>query len=140
MAQPFSCLCGTPTCRGLIDGAKNMTAAQLSGLWLAKHIRELRAEQQQQQSAAISTVSSDPTTAALQNAVEQAERVVDAARCALLSYINSTSGGHEQGTPTAGQSNGVNGHDVKGSNGLGRRGPTSRELSGEMGGDTAIRV
>lgn len=134
MAQPFQCLCGTPTCRGTIDGARNMTPAQLDGLWLSKHIRELRAEQASGSPSPAS--STDPTAYALQHAVDQAEKVVEAARSALLSYT---------ATSTAGGSGGVNkflsngADDVKG-NGLGRRGPTSRELSGEMGGDTAIRV
>ncbi|KAJ3484156.1 hypothetical protein NLG97_g7125 [Lecanicillium saksenae] len=138
MAQPFQCLCGTPTCRGTIDGAKNMTAAQLDGLWLSKHIRELRAEQASgSPSPASSVSSSDPTAYALQNAVDQAEKVVEAARSALLSYTN-TNGQHLNGNgANRFLSNSID--DVKG-NGIGRRGPTSRELSGEMGGDTAIRV
>ncbi len=137
MAQPFQCLCGTPTCRGTIDGAKKMTAAQLDGLWLAKHIRELRADQASG-SPSPSASSSDPTTDALQNALEQAEKVVEAARAALLSYTTTSNGGR------GGGSNGSstflsNSADHKG-NGIGRRGLTSRELSGEMGGDTAIRA
>lgn len=147
MAQPFQCLCGTPTCRGTIDGAKKMTSAQLDGLWLSKHIRELRAEQASgSSSATLSTPSSDPTAEALKNAVDQAEKVVEAARSALLSYAGSVTAA----SPAAQQSNGsadVNGSskflsnagDVK-RNGLDRRGPSSRELGGEMGGDTAIRV
>lgn len=127
MAQPFQCLCGTPTCRGTIDGAKKMTSAQLDGLWLSKHIRELRAELESAGSAspAGSSSSSDPTTSALQNAIDQAEKVVEAARAALLSYASSSSNGADSA--------------FKG-NGIGRRGLTSRELSGEMGGDTAIRA
>lgn len=46
MAQPFTCNCGTPSCRGRISGAKDMTPAQLEGYWLSSHIRELKSEQQ----------------------------------------------------------------------------------------------
>ncbi len=45
MAQPFDCLCGKPTCRGTIRGAKQMGEAQLAGTWLNGHIRELLDEQ-----------------------------------------------------------------------------------------------
>ncbi|KAM3524032.1 hypothetical protein NHJ13051_004745 [Beauveria bassiana] len=132
MAQPFQCLCGTPTCRGTIDGAKKMTSAQLDGLWLAKHIRELRAEQASGSLPATPASSSDPTAYALQRAIDQAEKVVEAARSALLSYTSTATGSNKFLGNSA--------DDVKG-NGAGRRaGPTSRELSGEMGGDTAIRV
>ncbi|KAM3555798.1 hypothetical protein MY1884_005397 [Beauveria asiatica] len=132
MAQPFQCLCGTPTCRGTIDGAKKMTSAQLDGLWLAKHIRELRAEQASSSLLATPAFSSDPTAYALQQAIDQAEKVVEAARSALLSYTSTATGSSKFLSNSA--------DDVKG-NGAGRRvGPTSRELSGEMGGDTPIRV
>jgi len=83
MAQAFDCLCGKPTCRGRISGANDMTPAQLEGLWLNGHIRELLEEQQQSAAAATTLPNSS-----------------GAARC----------------------------------------GPTSRELSGEMGGDTLSAV
>jgi hypothetical protein len=107
MDQPFDCLCGTATCRGRISGAKDMTDVQLEGVWLNGHIRELREEQQKQkQKPAAEAATTDATAQALKDALQQAEKVVVAARAALLSY------------------------------GSQRRGPTSRELSGEMGGDT----
>ncbi len=134
MAQPFQCLCGTPTCRGTIDGAKKMTRAQLDGLWLSKHIRELRAEQESAGSPSPASVSSDPTTSALQNALDQAEKVVEAARAALLSYTSSSSSNGASTFLSNSADNATKG------NGIGRRGLTSRELSGEMGGDTAIRA
>ncbi|KAK3315055.1 hypothetical protein B0H66DRAFT_332160 [Apodospora peruviana] len=145
MAQPFDCLCGTPTCRGRISGARDMTDAQLEGVWLNGHIRELREEQKRTAAsgvkpngmhkgtsengavtavaAAASTPSpakslattNDETALALQDAVLQAEKMVEAARHALLSYVQQI-----DNAGTGGQ----------------RRGPTSRELSGEMGGDT----
>ncbi|KAK4212194.1 histone-lysine N-methyltransferase ash1 [Rhypophila decipiens] len=139
MAQPFDCLCGKPTCRGRISGAKDMTDAQLEGVWLNGHIRDLLLERKQQTAVGVKTngevVSengtapvnghhaeqehqADQTTKALEDAVLQAEKVVEAARHALFSYIRQT-GGTKNG-PAGAQ----------------RRGPTSRELSGEMGGDT----
>lgn len=44
MAQPFDCLCGKPTCRRLINGAKNMSQEMLHGVWLNGHIHALLAE------------------------------------------------------------------------------------------------
>jgi len=45
MAQPFDCLCGAPTCRGRISGAKAMgEQGQLDGTWLNGHIREMLEE------------------------------------------------------------------------------------------------
>ncbi|KAH6997172.1 hypothetical protein EDB80DRAFT_727202 [Ilyonectria destructans] len=125
MAQPFDCLCNTPTCRGRIAGARDMTDTQLDGTWLNGHIIQLRAEQRR---------ASDPTAAALEDAVSLAEKVLEAARLALRTYtgIPSTNG------------NGVfNGKVANG--GLSKspsaqhRDVSSRALGGEMGGDT-IRV
>lgn len=137
MAQPFDCLCGAPSCRGTIAGARDMTPAQLEGVWLNGHIRELLDEKN---SSINSAQSTDPTTRALREALIQAEKVVEAARVALSTYVVQNS--HELGTTRVGGSK-VNGFGTNGAlgsaAGLNRRGPTSRELSGEMGGDT-IRV
>lgn len=94
MAQPFDCLCGTPSCRGRIAGARDMTRAQLDGLWLNGHIRELLEERD-----------------------------------------HTTNGHHAGGFDDAGRAS-TAGAPL----GAQRRGPTSRELSGEMGGDTSVRV
>jgi hypothetical protein len=96
MAQGFSCFCGTPTCRGTIKGAKNMSARDLEGVWLNPHIRQLLEERDGQ-----SVV------------VAAAKKEVGKARNGLGSREMSG----EMGGDT-------------------RRGVTSRELSGEMGGDT----
>ncbi|KAM0284549.1 hypothetical protein ACHAQH_001915 [Verticillium albo-atrum] len=129
MAQPFDCFCGAPTCRGTISGARDMTDAQLDGLWLNGHIRELLEERRLNGTSA---GAEDPTTRALQEAVAQAEKGVDAARAALRAY-----------TEAYGSRNGVKG--AKAVNGqsdfpatAGRRGASSRELAGEMGGDTIV--
>lgn len=129
MAQPFDCVCGTAACRGKIAGAKDMTAKQLEGLWLNGHIRELKDEQNASEEAGaggstngkygsqdnlshakVGVADGDPTAQALKDALGHAEKVVEAARAALLGYIGAAA----------------------------RRGPTSRELSGEMGGDTVV--
>jgi hypothetical protein len=81
----------------------------------------------------------DQTAIALRQALEYAEKAVGAARHALASYLDSIQR----------PSSGVNGSSSKKVNGVvhaennflvnggaQRRGPTSRELSGEMGGDT----
>lgn len=87
MAQTFPCNCATPSCRGTISGAKDMSPKSLEGIWLSAHIRQLLEERDSK------SASSAPTA----NAVK------------------------------------VNGVAPK-------EGVTSRELSGEMGGDTTARV
>ncbi|KAI9896429.1 hypothetical protein N3K66_008601 [Trichothecium roseum] len=44
MAQPFACLCGTPSCKRTIAGAGQMSPTQLEGNWLSGHIRRLLEE------------------------------------------------------------------------------------------------
>jgi len=139
MSQPFDCLCGTPSCRGRISGAKDMTDAQLEGLWINGHIIELREEQKKAKAAAVNgTAANDPTAQALKAALQQAEKVVVAARAALFSYAQTVGNGYGQGYANGSPAQfGVDGLSKTGStNGAQRRGPTSRELSGEMGGDT----
>lgn len=85
MAQPFDCFCSSSNCRGRIDGAGNMSAKQLEGLWLNGYIRDMIADR-------------------------------DEAK-------------HHTGDGAT--TNGVESKKVAGT-----RGVTSRELSGEMGGDT----
>ncbi|OTA57873.1 hypothetical protein K449DRAFT_334962 [Hypoxylon sp. EC38] len=145
MAQPFDCLCGKPTCRGRISGAKDMTKAELEGVWLNGHILELLKEQDNSRRNADlgketepengrstisrkdpsteATLPQDATAHALKDALKHAEMVVEAARVALESYLESTAFGGADATLAAG---------------LKRRGVTSRELSGEMGGDTIV--
>lgn len=122
MAQPFDCFCGSATCRGKIAGAKDMPSKQLEGLWLNGHIHELKDEQAEAKGyatrnghqdtllSADACGANDPTARALRDALGHAEKVVEAARAALLGYVGAAA----------------------------RRGPTSRELSGEMGGDTVV--
>lgn len=38
LAQPFKCFCGEATCKGTIQGAEQMGAAQLTGYWLNQHV------------------------------------------------------------------------------------------------------
>ncbi|KAG6087529.1 hypothetical protein E4U15_007761 [Claviceps sp. LM218 group G6] len=104
MAQPFTCLCNRPSCRGTISGAKDMKPSQLEGLWLSPHIR-LLLENAQQGEASISSTASKYLDEALKQERDNGRRSI-----------------------------GVGG-EVNGS-GAGERGPTSRELSGKMGGDT----
>ncbi|KAJ4313339.1 hypothetical protein N0V84_009468 [Fusarium piperis] len=129
MAQPFDCLCGTPTCRGRIAGARDMTETQLDGVWLNGHIIQLRAEQE------AARISADPTVNALHEAVVHAEKVLEAARLALRTYTGNAHAQNGNGIIMPKFTNGAPAK-VAGSE---HRGPTSRELSGEMGGDT-IRV
>jgi hypothetical protein len=118
-----------------------MTPGQLEGLWINGHIRELLAEKSaggkrgppgNGNAAAVGTGPAaplDPAARALRDVLEHAEKVVEAARLALNSYVDSRSGF----VSTAGD-----GMLSSASGGRTRRGPTSRELSGEMGGDTVV--
>lgn len=135
MAQPFKCFCGTPKCRGTISGAKDMTPAQLEGYWLNSHIRELMEDsssnsQQGDLRNGTTKTYNDPTAQALRDALIHAEQVVEAARSALRLYVADASS--RQALASGG--GGFIGEQY--GNGIGRRGPTSREMSGEMGGDT----
>ncbi|KAK4195305.1 hypothetical protein QBC40DRAFT_211696 [Triangularia verruculosa] len=140
MAQPFDCFCGSIACKGRISGARDMAPAQLDGMFLNMHIRELlgmngsrRYDQEEE--------DDDETAKALRG-------VVEAARKALDGYLAARSGrGKEKkvnGVHGAGGKK-VNGNGDYAGNGNGieveaeglrARGTTSRELSGEMGGDT----
>jgi hypothetical protein len=122
MAQPFQCLCSTPVCRGTIAGAKSMPPSKLEGYWLNGHIRQLLDEQHGSARKSF-TENEDATSQALRDALSQAEKVVEAARVALETYVGAQAGV-------------VHGQKLAMENSSGRRGPTSRELSGEMGGDT----
>lgn len=108
MAQPFDCLCNTPTCRGRIAGARDMAPRQLEGLWLNGHIRALLEERDGADAGAC-------------------KKQVNGAH-----GVNGTAGGAAYDVAGAGAAGA--------SAGAQRRGPTSRELSGEMGGDTSVAV
>lgn len=140
MAQPFDCLCGTPSCRGRIAGARDMPPEQLEGVWLNRHIRDLLEERDQQVNAAkkangvngvngasakangshatAATAVVDQQQQALRDALAQAERLIATLRQAAVAA--AAGGGLDVSTPAGAQ----------------RRGPTSRELAGEEGGDT----
>lgn len=143
MDQGFSCFCGTGSCLGYIGGAKHMTPGQLEGRWLNAHIRELLEERD-----SFSITGSlpgngianghikDATEAALFASLTQARKMVEAAQKALDMYISIHA---ENGT--AARENGIGSRELSGEmGGDTRRGVTSRELSGEMGGDTSISV
>lgn len=162
MAQSFDCLCGTPTCRGRIGGARDMTLTQLDGLWLNGHIRELLEEREKgtpkkngsASAAAVAngngvaatkasekgvdgsietlTESANQTVQALRDALMRAEKVVEA--------LQLTGFGNANGSANGNGFDAVKATATKAPSGCQRRGPTSRELSGEMGGDTSVHV
>jgi hypothetical protein len=105
-----------------------MTHSQLEGYWLNTHIRELLEDQRLENGTAALSDSNDPTAQALKDALSHAEQVVEAARTALRTYAESTA---VNGSRCAPSTNG------QFENGLSHRGLTSRELAGEMGGDTS---
>ncbi|KAL2195773.1 hypothetical protein P885DRAFT_39433 [Corynascus similis CBS 632.67] len=124
MAQPFDCLCGTPTCRGRIAGARDMAPAQLEGLWLNRHIRDLLEERdaggslkaKQHQVTGNGAVALPPNGAHGTNSTNGTNRGANG-----VGSVAKTDSTH---APAGAQ----------------RRGPTSRELGGEMGGDTTVPV
>ena len=115
MSQPFACLCKTPTCRGRIAGARDMAPRQLEGLWLNGHIRALLEER-------------DGADAGR----KKKQQVNGTNGTNGTNGVNGTAGGGAYDGAGAGASGVFAGAQ--------RRGPTSRELSGEMGGDTSVAV
>lgn len=116
MAQPFDCFCGKPTCKRVISGAKDMPSERLQGLWLNDHIHELLEEQASSQQYQLGSVPGNDGS------------------------VRST---QLPGAVLNGQAEKLNGTDAKANTqglGLLRRGVTSREMSGEMGGDTTVKV
>ncbi|PVH83830.1 hypothetical protein DL98DRAFT_104568 [Cadophora sp. DSE1049] len=120
MAQGFDCFCGAETCRGFISGAKNMSASQLEGLWLNPHIRALLSERDSSSSSSTTYLSNDPSSPPTSR--------------------TNTTGSPSPTTSTSSSSADLkaNGSAENEKHGESRRGVTSRELSGEMGGDTVV--
>ncbi|KAL8380641.1 hypothetical protein RB595_005084 [Gaeumannomyces hyphopodioides] len=133
MAQRFDCLCRAPSCCGIIGGAAEMPLSQLAGRWLNGHILDMLEELDLYPSrdgngnggSLSGGDGDDDTTArAMRNALRQAELAVEAARAALVSYNAGMHGGGAAAW-------------VGRLGGAARRGVSSREMSGEMSGDTA---
>ncbi|RFU25403.1 hypothetical protein B7463_g10943, partial [Scytalidium lignicola] len=156
MAQGFGCFCGTEQCRGYISGAKDMTKEQLEGYWINAHIRSLLEERNnsssyasnvkneaqptssgnvelkkvdEKENGAVLEKEVDVTEEALKASLEQARKMLAAAQKALDSYISIHVENNDEGVA-------LNSNGNLGCNGRTRRGVTSREMSGEMGGDT----
>lgn len=133
MAQGFSCFCGAPTCRGVILGAKNMSARALEGMWLNPHIRHLLEERD-----GVANGGRDEVADALRASVEQAKKMLDVAKKAMDKYA-PVNGGADVKKEVGKMRSGLGSREMSGEmGGDTRRGVTSRELSGEMGGDTAV--
>lgn len=156
MAQPFDCLCGTETCRGRISGAGDMTAEQLSGLFLNKHIHELLEQKAANANGHVASGNGAASAAVMGeddgSALLVAENLADIARelreasdraekaaataCRALAALKVRQAGMRKADNKA---NGVSAAATfNAAAGSLRRGPTSRELSGEMGGDTSF--
>ncbi|KAH7357076.1 hypothetical protein BKA65DRAFT_220890 [Rhexocercosporidium sp. MPI-PUGE-AT-0058] len=137
MAQGFDCFCGAETCRGFISGAKTMRKEQLEGLWLNAHIRTLLSERDSSPSSQSSTLSSTTPSSDAPSSTTQSS---------TSKYLSNdpSSTAPSSNTSTSSSSTNLNGAKTNGSaekdewNGEQRRGVTSRELSGEMGGDTVV--
>jgi hypothetical protein len=156
MDQPFTCFCSTPSCRGFISGAKEMSPSQLEGMWLNAHIRSLLESHSSPSSSPSSTssgngtptstpTSTDATELALSENLLLARKMVTAAQKALDTYKSlhgKEDAGAMNGKDGKVRENGVGSRELSGEMGgdttetKARRGVTSREMSGEMGGDT----
>jgi hypothetical protein len=129
MAQSFTCICGSPACKGRIGGAKDMTPKQLAGVWLNGYIREMLEERDGKAGA----VAYDAANGAV-NGVMIGNGVVNANGGAKVigSHSMNSHSGKMSGTAISSANGGNDDAEAR----AGRSGPTSRELSGEMGGDT----
>ena len=101
-----------------------MRPSQLEGYWLNAHIRELLEKQHP------SEENNDLETHEMNNVPGSGHQTATAASTTPKSSLaNGEKGPHEH-LATEAKEKGVH------HSGPGRQGPTSRELSGEMGGDT----
>jgi hypothetical protein len=131
-----------------------MSAAQLEGVWLNAHIRALLEERDGVVVAPVSGNGTgsdgngepkDETEEALKLALEQARKMVDVAQKALDTY-KSVHGRNvedwvEIGGKGANRQYGVGSRELSGEmGGDTRRRVTSRELGGEMSGDTSVKA
>jgi len=159
MAQPFDCLCGKENCRGRISGAIDMTEEQLVGMLLNKHICELLNDRkalamsgngaagQAEDEVSVDHESLECITRELREATRRAEEAATAA-CRALEALQRQQAVHVKAVngmaiPNGSHQNGNGHHLAQGVSpaavaGSLRRGLTSRELSGEMGGDTSV--
>lgn len=122
-----------------------MGRALLEGNWINPYIRTLL-EDEEGKVYALNDGSAnhtgvgetkDATEEALQVALTQAKKMVDATQSALDIYKSFHGHGHVKFQNGATLPEATDGHEDNGGiNGGKRRGVTSRELSGEMGGDT----
>ncbi|KAL2073583.1 hypothetical protein VTL71DRAFT_10909 [Oculimacula yallundae] len=128
MAQGFDCFCGKKDCRGYISGAKNMKPEQLKGMWLNIYIKDLLVERDgtKSQSGQGTYLSNDPSSTSSSNS--------NGSTSSSPTTSNGSSSTNLNGLNPAAKANGQ--VQQIGLDGEKRRGVTSRELSGEMGGDT----
>ena len=140
-----------------------MSSQQLEGMWLNAHIRHLLEERKNSsgdvsgndtfekvprgESALeleVSIRGEDETEAALRFSLQQARKMVDAAKKALDTYKSihgNVTDVVEKDLKGAMRENRVGSRELGGEmGGDTRRGITSREMSGEMGGDTFVEV
>ena len=105
-----------------------MTPAQLEGRWINAHIRSLLEDCEAAGKLTNGNKKAkDATEAALFDSLTQARKMVQAAQKALDAYVSD----HSE------RENGVGSRELSGEmGGDTRRGVTSREMGGEMGGDT----
>ncbi|KAK0747670.1 hypothetical protein B0T21DRAFT_354848 [Apiosordaria backusii] len=139
MAQPFDCFCGSGECKGRISGARDMTRGQLEGMWLNVHIRELLGMNGSREGIVEEEEEGDETAKALREVVNAAKRALDgylAAKNGNGTAVKKVNGANGVKKLNGQYANG-NSHEIE-AEGLRARGTTSRELSGEMGGDTIV--
>jgi hypothetical protein len=121
MAQPFACNCGATTCKKWIAGAKDMGMAELQGLFLSTHIKELLHEQTQLYMDGSGTNGAAMNGAGMNGAGKNGA---------------GTNGAGTNGAAWMPDLNGGDKNQFEEHNG--RHDASARALGGEMGGDTAF--
>ncbi len=132
MAQSFDCFCATPSCKGRIAGASDMGEKQLEGMWLNGYIRDMLEERDLE----LGKVHGHGLGVALSNASADQGGLGHGPGSGGYGGGEARGEGLLNGKTKHGWNGAADGppHVLEG--GAGRMGPTSRELSGEMGGDT----
>lgn len=122
MSQAFLCHCGADSCVGWIKGAGQMDPRDLEGKWLSGHVRRGLEEERNgngNRNGNGASKNSDNDKRAVENG-----------------YEGKVNGEVQKEMEEKGHISKMDGNGNADGEINGRRGVTSREMSGEMGGDT----
>ncbi|KAI9643067.1 hypothetical protein NHQ30_008802 [Ciborinia camelliae] len=149
MSQPFPCACATPSCVGEISGAGQMNPRDLEGKWLSAHVRRGLEERERKERRENGVGNGNGNRNGKMNVVKNEEGGEERQReregNGNLETINRNGNGNGNANANANQGNPNVQREIPREIPRetqteiqihGRRGVTSREMSGEMGGDT----